>query len=67
MAKSSRGPQRPAKHYQPEDHAHAAHQQEARRRVARGPGHDVERDRDRQNTRTGHPTEQTPRGPKKGQ
>jgi hypothetical protein len=67
VVKSSRGPQRPAKHFQPEDHSHAAHQQQARRRVVRRPGHDVESDRDQHQTQTGHPVEQTPRGPKKGQ
>jgi hypothetical protein len=67
MVKSSRGPRPSVKHFQSEDHAHAAHQQQARRGDVRGPTRGAERDKDQQQAQNGHPMEQTPKGPKKGQ
>jgi hypothetical protein len=56
-----------AKHFQPEDHAHAAHQEQASRGHANKPGRGIEKDKKDQATKTGHPVEETPRGPRKGQ
>jgi hypothetical protein len=67
MVKSSRGPRPSAKHFQSEDHAHAAHQQQARRGDVRLRAHRIESDKDQKQAETDHPMEQTPRGPKKGQ
>ena len=67
VAKHPKGSQHQAKHFQPEDHAHAAHQEQARRGNARKPGHDVEKNWKKKAGETGHPVEQTPRGPRKGQ
>jgi hypothetical protein len=67
MARTRKGTPHQAKHFQPEDHAHAAHQQEARRghlpRANRATG-GIQKD---QPQGTVHPTNAAPRGPKKGQ
>jgi hypothetical protein len=60
MARNRKGPPHQAKHFQPEDHAHAAHQEKAAQ------GHAVKGDGKSQPTpKTGHPVEQTPKGPRK--
>jgi hypothetical protein len=65
MARSSKGA--PAKHFQPQDHAHAAHQAEASRRSTKNPGRPVEADGEVETGTAGHPVEVTPKGPRKGQ
>ena len=65
MARSSKGA--PAKHFQPQDHAHAAHQAEASRRNTKNPERRVETSGKVQTGTTDHPVEVTPRGPRKGQ
>jgi hypothetical protein len=60
MARNRKGPPHQAKHFQPEDHAHAAHQEEASH------GHAGTEDGKRQAApKTGQPVEQTPKGPRK--
>ncbi len=65
MARSRKGA--PGKHFQPQDHAHAAHQAEALRHNAKNPERRVETDGKVQTGTTEHPVEITPRGPRKGQ
>jgi hypothetical protein len=68
MARNNRkGPPHQAKHFQPEDHAHAAHQAEAPHGQAQKPGHGIKEGGKSQARKTGHPMELTPRGPSKGQ
>jgi hypothetical protein len=67
MARSRKGAPHQAKHFQPEDHAHAAHQQEASRRNVKNPNPRIEANDKDQAHPTNHPTEITPRGPRKGQ
>ena len=67
MARSRKGAPQQAKHFQPEDHAHAAHQAEASRRNAKNPGQRIETGGKVETGTTGHPVEVTPRGPRKGQ
>jgi hypothetical protein len=67
MARNRKGPPHQAKHFQPEDHAHAAHQEEASHGQAQKPGYGVKGDEKSQARKTGHPVERTPRGPSKGQ
>jgi hypothetical protein len=67
MAQNRKGPPHQAKHFQPEDHAHAAHQEEASHGQAQKPGHGVKGDEKGQARKTGHPVERTPKGPSKGQ
>ena len=66
MARNHKGPPHQAKHFQPEDHAHAAHQAEASHGHSQKPGHGVMKDEKGQ-TKTGRPLERTPKGPSKGQ
>jgi hypothetical protein len=68
MARNTRkGPQHQAKHFQPEDHAHAAHQAEAPHGQAQKPGHGIKEGGKSRVRKTGHPQELTPRGPSRGQ
>jgi hypothetical protein len=67
MARSRKGTPHQAKHFQPEDHAHAAHQQEASRRNVKNPDRRIEAAGKEQAQPINHPTEITPRGPRKGQ
>jgi hypothetical protein len=67
MARSRKGTGQQAKHFQPEDHAHAAHQAEASRRNAKNPGNPIAGDDKVQTGASGHPEEVTPRGPRRGQ
>jgi hypothetical protein len=68
MARNTRkGPPHQAKHFQPEDHAHAAHQAEAPHGQAQKPGHGIKEGGKSQVRKTGHPQELTPRGPSRGQ
>jgi hypothetical protein len=67
MARSSKGPPHQAKHFQPEDHAHAAHQEEASRGHVQKPGQGAKEEGKNPPRKAGHPSEQTPRGPSKGQ
>jgi hypothetical protein len=67
MTRNRKGPPHQAKHFQPEDHAHAAHQEEAAQGQAQKPGHGIKADAKRQAGKTGHPVERTPKGPSKGQ
>jgi hypothetical protein len=61
------GPPHQAKHFQPEDHAHAAHQAEAPHGQAQKPGHGMKKGGKSEARKSGHPEELTPRGPSKGQ
>jgi hypothetical protein len=67
MARNRKGPPHQAKHFQPEDHAHAAHQEEASRDRAQEPGHGVKGGEKREARKVGHPLELTPRAPSRGQ
>ena len=67
MARNRKGPQHQAKHFQPENHAHAAHQEEASHGHAQNPGHGIKGEWKGQARKTGHPVERTPKGPSKGQ
>jgi hypothetical protein len=67
MVRKRKGPQQQAKHFQPEDHAHAAHQEQASRDHAHLPAHGIEKNTKHQPRPTGHPVEGTPKGPRKGQ
>lgn len=67
MARGRKGTPHQVKHFQPEDHAHAAHQQEALRRHMKIPDPHIEAKSKQQTQPANHPTEITPRGPRKGQ
>jgi hypothetical protein len=68
MARNNpKGPPHQAKHFQPEDHAHAAHQAEAPHGQAQKPGHGIKEGGKSPTQKTDHPGELTPRGPSKGQ
>jgi hypothetical protein len=67
MVRIRKGPPHQAKHFQPEDHEHAAHQEEALHGAMQEPGRGTEMDRKSPVRKTGHPMERTPRGPSKGQ
>jgi hypothetical protein len=67
MARNSKGPPHQAKHFQPEDHAHAAHQEEAAHARGQKSGPGAERNEKRRTPKTGHPVERTPKGPSRGQ
>jgi len=64
MAKTPKGTQDHAKHFQREDHAHAAHQEQAQRDHVQKPDPKIEKGGKK---RPSHPMEQTPRGPRRGQ
>jgi hypothetical protein len=67
MAENRKGSPHQAKHFQPEDHAHAAHQQDAARGHEPKRGHGAKKDDDKPTRKAGHPVERTPKGPSKGQ
>lgn len=67
MAQSRKGSQHQAKHFQPQDHAHAAHQQEASRGQKQRPGRGDKAGREAEPLKSGHPVEPTPKGARKGQ
>ena len=67
MARNRKGPPHQAKHFQPEDHAHAAHQEEASHGHTQKPGHRAKGTGMDEPQRTGHPMEHTPKSPSKGQ
>ena len=67
MARIRKGPPHQAKHFQPEDHAHAAHQQEASQAQTQKSGHGIKGNGRSQVRKTGHPMERTPKGPSRGQ
>ena len=67
MARNRKGAPHQAKHFQPEDHAHAAHQEEASRGHAQNSGRRAKGAAKDQVRRTSHPMEVTPRGPRRGQ
>ena len=64
MAKTPKGTQDHSKHFQREDHAHAAHQEQAQRDHVQKPDRTLEKGGKKTPT---HPMEQTPRGPRRGQ
>lgn len=69
MDRNRKGPQHQAKHFQPEDHAHAAHQERAARGHENKPGQHAEAE-EKAKSRTGqagYPVESAPKGPRKGQ
>jgi len=67
MAQNRKGPAHQAKHFQPEDHAHAAHQEEATHHHAQQPDHGVKGDGKNEAQKSGHPVDRAPKGPSKGQ
>jgi hypothetical protein len=67
MAQSRKGSQHQAKHFQPQDHAHAAHQEEASRGQKQKLGRGDKAGRKSELPKAGHPVERTPKGPHKGQ
>jgi len=67
MAPTRKATPHQAKHFQPEDHAHAAHQEEALRGRAPKPDRPIKGGRRDEARKTMHPTELTPRSPRKGQ
>jgi hypothetical protein len=67
MAPGRKGSGHQAKHYQPQDHAHAAHQEEASRGQPQKPGRGDKTGGKSAPPKTGHPVELTPKGARKGQ
>ena len=67
MARTRKGPQHQAKHFQPEDHAHAAHQEQASRGKGNKPIHEDGKNSKSRTSRAGYPVEIAPKGPRKGQ
>jgi hypothetical protein len=67
MARNRKGPPHQAKHFQPEDHAHAAHQEQAAPGHADAPGHGVEPVKTPPAGKTHRPIEHAPKGPRRGQ
>jgi hypothetical protein len=69
MARTSRsGPPHQARHFQPEDHAHAAHQAEAPHGLTQKSGRAIkEEGRKSRARKSSHPRELTPRRPSRGQ
>lgn len=67
MPRSRKGPPNQAKHFQKEDHAHAAHQDEAAHGHMQKPGEGDTEGAKRRARVIGHPQERTPRGPRRGQ
>ena len=67
MTRNRNGPPHQAKHFQPEDHVHAAHQWEASHGHVQEPGQRIKGDTKSDARKTGHPVERTPKGPSKGQ
>jgi len=67
MARNRKGPQHQAKHFQPEDHAHAAHQEQASPGHENKPGQHVEEKAKSRTAQPGYPGQSAPKGPRKGQ
>jgi hypothetical protein len=67
MARNRNGPQHQAKHFQPEDHAHAAHQEQVARGHENKPGQHAEENAKSRTGRAGYPVESAPKGPRKAQ
>jgi hypothetical protein len=67
MARDRKGAPHQVKHFQPEDHAHAAHQEEASRSHTQKRGRRTKGGGKVQPRLTDHPVEVTPRGPRRGQ
>jgi hypothetical protein len=67
MARTRKGSPHQAKHFQPEDHAHSAHQEEATRGRAQKPDRSVKGSGRSDARKTSHPMELTPKSPRKGQ
>lgn len=63
MARDRKGAPHQVKHFQPEDHAHAAHQGEASRSHTQKLGRRIKGGGKIQTRKTDHPVEVTPRGP----
>lgn len=67
MARNRKGPQHQAKHFQPEDHAHAAHQEQASHGHEVKPGNQGDERSKKRTGGSGYPGQQAPKGPRKGQ
>jgi hypothetical protein len=67
MARNRKGPPHQAKHFQAEDHAHAAHQEETSHGHGEKPGQGVAKNVKNPPRKTDHPAENTPKGPRRGQ
>jgi hypothetical protein len=67
VARDRKGPPDQAKHFQHDDHAHAAHQEEASRGHAEKRRSDGEESEKRGTVKKDHPAGYTPKGPSKGQ
>jgi len=66
MTQDRKGSEHQAKHFQPDDHEHAAHQEQASH--GRGAtGHAVKAVTKKQVGRNGYPVNTAPKGPRKGQ
>ena len=67
MADDRNPPKHQAKHFQPEDHAHAAHQEQVSHGRKNKVGHAVTGNTATEVGQTSHPLERAPKGPRKGQ
>ena len=67
MARNEKGPPDQAKHFQHDDHAHAAHQEDAAHDHAQKPSSEPKGSATDPTGKTIHPAETTPKGPSKGQ
>jgi len=67
MTRNQKGPPHQAKHFQPEDHAHAAHQEAASHGRAKKAGPGSKGDEKSESRQSGHPVDRAPKGPRKGQ
>jgi len=68
MARNRKGSPHQAKHFQHEDHAHAAHQEEASHGHAQKPGRGIKEDgKSSEARKVNHPVERTPKGPSRNQ
>jgi hypothetical protein len=68
MAHNRKGSPHQAKHFQPSDHEHAAHQEQAAHGHGNPPGHVVvEGDAKTPAKRGRYPADRAPKGPRKGQ
>lgn len=67
MTPNRKGSQHQQKHFQPDDHKHAAHQEQVSHGFGGKPGHPVDDVTKKQNGRNGYPDNAAPNGPRKGQ
>lgn len=67
MAQSRKGAPPQGKHFQRQDHAHAAHQEDVSRGHDRKFSRGTKAEEKSRAPTTGHPVERTPKGPSKGQ